>query len=390
MGALSLDLVREHSPGPLFQRLKALGLPGNKTEQYRHFAIKPLLARDYTLKTVAVHTPKTGERLVIENGAVTELPAGCSIAYPSAFAADQGHYDALYFLSHLLAPAVIALEIAENAGFELRHIVSDARTLLPYRLSVTVAPEKHAEIFETFEGAGSAESLVLYGIDAEIGAGAALQWIRDESGTAEETALIGTHCFRVGANGRLELKTFDFGSAQALHLYKIDLEAHARCDAGHLLMASGTARRGNVVHINHNAPHATCVQEARSVLRGAATGIFDGLIRVDAKARYADARQNTKAVLLSPQAYMYAKPQLEIYTDELEASHGATIGQLDEDALFYLRSRGIAEEEARSMLVLAFADALIGSVGDSPYAERIRADFQSAYFTAPDAAKETP
>ncbi|WP_345987209.1 SufD family Fe-S cluster assembly protein [Sulfurimonas sp. HSL1-2] len=390
MGALTLDLVREQAQGPLFERLSSLGLPGNKTEQYRHFAIKPLLARDYTLKTAAVHTPKTGERLVIENGVVTEIPAGCSVSYRSPFTADPDHYDALYFLSHLLAPAVIALEISEDAGFELRHIVSDARALLPYRLSVTVTPGKHAELFETFEGEASAESLVLYGIDAEIGDGAVLLWIRDESGTAEETALIGTHRFHVGANGSLELKTFDFGTAQALHLYKIDLESHARCDAGHLLMASGTARRGNVVHINHNAPHATCVQEARSVLRGAATGIFDGLIRVDAKARYADARQNTKAVLLSPQAYMYAKPQLEIYTDELEASHGATIGQLDEDALFYLRSRGIAEEEARRMLVLAFAEALIDSVGDSAYAERIRADFQSAYFTAPAATKEIP
>ena len=381
MAAVTLDLVRTQTQHPLYAKLESLGLPGNKTEPYRHFAIKPLLARDYALKTVAEHTPKTGKRLLIENGSVTEIPAGLSVTYVSPFEADPEHYDALYCLSHLMAPVVICIEAASDVFFELHHVISEARTLLPYRICISVLPEKRVEVFETFEAEGSKESLILYGIDADVQPHATLRWVRDEDGTATETALVGTHRFDVKEGGALELKTFDFGTAQALHLYKIDLGEHGWCDAGHLLMAGGGARRGNVVHINHDRPYAKCVQDARTILKDTATGIFDGLIRVGSAARYASARQSSKAVLLDKHAYMYAKPQLEIYTDELEASHGATICQLDEDALFYLRSRGIAEHEAQKLLVLAFADVLIDGVGEGALAERIHADFETAYFT---------
>ncbi|MEJ2500998.1 MAG: SufD family Fe-S cluster assembly protein [Campylobacterales bacterium] len=380
MAPVTLDLITPEPHNPLFQRFEALGLPGNKTEQYRHFAIKPLLGRSYTLRRVAEHAPETGARLVLENGAVTEIPQGCSVTYVSPFAADTGHYDALYFLSHLMAPVVICLEITADTFLEIRHIVNETQTLLPYRLCISVLPGIRAEVFETFETDGSDESLLLYGIDAEVQAHATLRWIRDEYGTASEAALVGTHRFDVGFNGALELKTFDFGSVQALHLYKIDLDEYGWCDANHLLMASGESRRGNVVRINHNKPYAKCAQDARTILKDRATGIFDGLVNVGEAAHYASAHQNSKAVLLDANAYMYAKPQLEIYTDELEASHGATIGQLDESALFYLRSRGIAEDEARKMLVLAFADVLIDGVGEGELAERIHADFETAYF----------
>jgi len=380
MGALTLELVHEQAQHPLFERLTALGLPGNKTEHYRHFAIKPLLASEYTLHTVAEHTPKTGQRLVIENGRVIEIPANCSVTHTGSFAADTDHFDALYFLSHLLAPTVIAVDVTDDTVIELRHNVTLPEMLLPYRISVNVAPGKQAEVHESFRTAQSRSGLLLYGIDARVEADAALHWVRNESGTETETALVGSHRFDVCEGAALTLRTFDCGSAQALHLYKIDLDERGRCDAGHLLMASGDARRGNVTRINHNGPHTECVQDARSILRGNATGIFDGLLRINEHARYADARQNSRAVLLDAHAHMYAKPQMEIYTDELQASHGATIGQLDEEALFYLRSRGIADAEARKMLVLAFADGLIDSVGDTFLRERIRADFERAYF----------
>jgi Fe-S cluster assembly protein SufD len=380
MSAISLDLVADRVQDPLLASLNALGLPGNKTEQYRHFAVKPLLEREYTLRTADKHTPSEGNALVIENGNVVEIPAGVSVTYVTPFQADTAHFDALYFMSHLLTPAVINIEIAQDTAFEIRHIADEPALLLPYRIGVSLADNARAEIFETFETEGSGESLLLYGLDADVGRHATLRWIRNQTGVAGNTAVIGSHRFDVRDNGALELKTFDFGSAQTLHLYKIDLGAYGWCDADHLLLATGNAKRGNVVHINHNSPYAKCVQDARTILKDKATGIFDGLVRVGHDARYASARQNSKSVLLDKHAYMYAKPQLEIYTDELEASHGATIGELDEHSLFYLRSRGIAEDEARKILVLAFADVLIDSVGDGELAERIHADFERAYF----------
>lgn len=375
-----VTLALADTKNPLYGPLNSLGLPGNKTEQYRHFGIKPLLARDYLLKISKIQTPKEGSRLVIDNGVVTEFPKGVTVRFIDDFIADRDHYDALYFLSHILVPAVVCIEVAEDALFELQHRFTQKQTLLPYRICIKTAPNSKVEVFETFQTQGSEESLLLYGIDAEIAADSTLRWIRDENTPAEESVVIGTHRYNVERQGALELKTFDFGSGQALHLYKIDLSDYAWTDAAHLLLATEEACRGNVVRINHNHPYSKSVQEARSILKGRAAGIFDGLIRVGHDARYANANQNSKAVLVGEHAHMYAKPQLEIYTDELKASHGATIGQLDEEALFYVRSRGIALEEARKMLVLAFADTLIDTVGNDETVKKIHADFEAAYY----------
>ena len=381
MQSVSLDLAGSRRSHPLFARLEALGIPGNKTEHYRRFAVKPLLNAAYDLVEVhGEHAAESGAVLRIENGEVVEVPAGVSVSFADPFEADENHFDALYFLTHLAAPKVICLEIGRDADIEIVHRFEREKALLPYRLCVTVAPGVKAKVFESFETAGSTSSLMLYGIDARIETEATLRWVRDQNGSASECAVIGSHRYDVAARGALELKTFDFGSAKALHLYKIDLDEYAWCDAEHLLLASHDARRGNVVQINHNRPYAKSAQNARNILKDEATGIFDGLIRVGHDARYTSAHQNSKAILLGEHAFMYAKPQLEIYTDELEASHGSTTGELDEDALFYLRSRGIEHDEAQKMLVLAFANALIDTAGDDNIVERIRTDFEAAYF----------
>jgi len=98
---------------------------------------------------------------------------------------------------------------------------------------------------------------------------------------------------------------------------------------------------------------------AKNVLTGHARGVFQGRIEVARAAQKTDGYQMSQALLLSPNAEIDVKPELEIYADDVKCSHGATVGELDQDALFYLRSRGLPEPEARGMLVRAFlADAL--------------------------------
>jgi len=135
-----------------------------------------------------------------------------------------------------------------------------------------------------------------------------------------------------------------------------------------------------VLFINHNKPYAKSVQDVRTILKDSANGIFDGKIYVGHGAKYSDAKQNSQAILLGEKASMHAKPQLEIYTDELEASHGSTIGQLDENALFYLRSRGISLQEAQKIIVLAFANNFIETIGNKEDASKIYANFEASYY----------
>ncbi|MDB2562352.1 SufD family Fe-S cluster assembly protein [Sulfurimonas sp.] len=372
----SLSLNDFNTNHPLYKKLETYGLPHSKTEQYRNFPIKPILADEYTFKKVQFDQMKEGKKLLIENGAVVEYPKGVKVLLDRTFEADQEHFDTLYFASHMLSQAVIYLEVTQDLKFEIQHIFNDKTTLLSYRIVINVKENIQVEVFESFQMQGSQNSFFLYGIDSFIEQDATMLWIRYENRKKSEAKLVGTHKYAVAKQGAIELKTFDYGSASSLHLYKIDLEDYAWLDASHLLLATKDSRRGNVIQANHNKPYAKSVQEARSILKDTATGIFDAKICVTDKAPYSNASQNSKAILLDENAHMYAKPQLEIYIDELEASHGSTIGTLDEDALFYLSSRGIKQEDAQRMLVLAFANSLIHTIKDQTYSKKIHEAFE--------------
>jgi Fe-S cluster assembly protein SufD len=114
--------------------------------------------------------------------------------------------------------------------------------------------------------------------------------------------------------------------------------------------------------VRHAAPHGISRQTVKNVLDGHARGVFQGKIEVARGAQKTDGYQMNQALLLSPNAEIDSKPQLEIYADDVKCSHGATVGELDAEQLFYLRSRGIAEEVARGMLVRAFLTEAIDAV----------------------------
>lgn len=119
-----------------------------------------------------------------------------------------------------------------------------------------------------------------------------------------------------------------------------------------------------VTSLDHAEPGATSNQIIRSVLGGKATGTYLGRIGVARDAQRTDAAQSVKAMLLSPTAVANAKPELEIFADDVKCAHGATVGALDEQALFYLKSRGIGEAEAKALLLEAFVAGLFEDIAD--------------------------
>ncbi|TFH34796.1 MAG: SufD family Fe-S cluster assembly protein, partial [Bacteroidia bacterium] len=127
------------------------------------------------------------------------------------------------------------------------------------------------------------------------------------------------------------------------------------------------------INIDHAMPNCTSNQLFKGVLDDFSTAVFNGRIHVDKNAQGTRAYQSNKSILLTDDAKMYTKPQLEIYADDVKCSHGATIGQLDQEALFYLRSRGIGSEEARLMLMFGFAHEVVENIKTAALSERIDA-----------------
>jgi len=133
----------------------------------------------------------------------------------------------------------------------------------------------------------------------------------------------------------------------------------AECDFSGLLF--GRQRQHMDIHtlVNHNAPLTNSYETYKTILNDRSQGVFNSLVVVKKDSQKINAVQSNANLLLSDQAQINAKPELEIYADDVKCAHGATTGQLDMDALFYLMARGIGEEEARDLLTLAFANEVI-------------------------------
>jgi Fe-S cluster assembly protein SufD len=138
------------------------------------------------------------------------------------------------------------------------------------------------------------------------------------------------------------------------------------CTLNGLYMAAGRQLIDNHTRIDHVKPHCTSHELYKGILDDQARGVFNGKIYVHQDAQKTDAKQTNKTLLLSEDAVINTKPQLEIFADDVKCTHGATIGQLAEEAIFYLRSRGIGQEDARSLLTFAFANDIIGRIKVEP------------------------
>jgi Fe-S cluster assembly protein SufD len=139
-----------------------------------------------------------------------------------------------------------------------------------------------------------------------------------------------------------------------------------------IYVAVGSQHHDTNMRVRHAEPHCGSRQFYRGILDDRARGVFSGRIIVHEGAQKTDAKQTCMNLLLSDEAHVEAKPQLEIYADDVKCTHGATVGQIDEDALFYLQARGIEEVVARTLLFFAFANEVIDRMEIEPVRELLR------------------
>jgi Fe-S cluster assembly protein SufD len=166
----------------------------------------------------------------------------------------------------------------------------------------------------------------------------------------------GIHDFAVtiAAGGRFAFHVLSATDAYARIAIDVTLHDGAHFEFGGVQVGGGTANLEIVTTVRHVEPNATSNQVVRSVLGGSATGSYLGKVAVSRDAQKTDSVQSVKAMLLSRTATANAKPELEIYADDVKCAHGATVGELDKTALFYLAARGIPPVEAQTLLLQAF------------------------------------
>ncbi len=223
-----------------------------------------------------------------------------------------------------------------------------------------------ATLVETHLGLGSQVCLTSAVAQAVLGESARLDLHRLQQ-EGQGSLHVGEWLVRQSRDSRFNSLSVSLGGAVSRHDIFAELAGEgARCTLDGLYLGSGRQVVDNHTFVDHAAPRCTSTEDYKGILDGSSRGVFAGRVLVRPGAVKTDARQNNRSLLLTEEAEADTKPQLEIYADDVKCSHGAAVGQLDPDALFYLRSRGLPELEARAMLTLAFAGELLGRVEHEP------------------------
>lgn len=209
-------------------------------------------------------------------------------------------------------------------------------------------------------------------MEVEVGAGARFHHIRSQGRDHQRRAV--THLFaRLGAGALFKSFTLTANGVMTrneavLELVGDDAQAHIAGAA----VGDGEFHHDDTVFVTHQGQRCESRQVFKKVLKNGAVGVFQGKILVKQGAQKTDGYQISQALLLDGDSQFLAKPELEIYADDVKCSHGSTSGAIDEVALFYLRSRGVPMRAAQSLLVLAFLAEAIGEIADEEIAEDIR------------------
>ena len=161
-------------------------------------------------------------------------------------------------------------------------------------------------------------------------------------------------------DAKLDCAYFDLGGRLVRNDFDIRLAGPgAEATLNGLFLASSGQHTDNHIRMDHVAPRTRSAESFRGIIGDRGHGVFNGKVVVHPDAQHIDARQSSDNLLLADNAEIDTKPELEIYADDVKCSHGATIGELDDDQLFYLRARGLADEEARNLLTFAFANTIL-------------------------------
>jgi Fe-S cluster assembly protein SufD len=384
-----------------FGRFLERGFPSTREEEWRFTSVAPIAALAFDRSAPATVDPHRLEpytfaplaTVVLVNGRVStplssidRLPAGVTLTSLSALGwllqspAARRHAPNTVFVdlnSAFLEDGVV-IDIARGAIVsEPIHVLAFAvpaahPTLIAPRVIVRVGDHAQATIIESYAGQSGESTLTTAVTEIMLGASAMVEHTKIQRESARAFHLASTFV-ELGRASTFRSQALTFGARIARNDIAAELGGEgAECTLNGLYVADGDALVDTHTLIDHAKPHCPSHEVYKGILGGRARAVFNGKIIVRPDAQKTDAKQTNKALLLSDEAQVNTKPQLEIFADDVKCTHGAAIGQLDEDAMFYLRARGLNEHDARSLLIHAFAGQILDGIQVPVVRERMQ------------------
>ena len=366
-----------------FRRFAELGFPTTKNEEWR-FTNVAAIARGRFAAAVPAQAdldalaPFTaGIRLVFVNGVLSgsasSLPKGVQVGeLTEAAATHLGKYagfdqNAFVALNTALITGGAFVQVARGSVVEqpiqiVYASVGGQAEGLPHlqpRTLVVVGASAQCTVVETYVGTGKYFTNAVTEIVAGDGAVVDHYKVQQE---APEAFHIATMQASLGRSTNFSSHSIAVGGALVRNDAIARLSEGAEATLNGLYVVNGKQHIDNHTEIDHAKPHGTSHELYKGILDGKATAVFNGRIIVRKDAQKTDSKQTNKNLVLSDDAVIDTKPELQIFADDVRCTHGATIGQLDEESMFYLQSRGIGREQARSLLTYAFAQDILDRI----------------------------
>jgi Fe-S cluster assembly protein SufD len=264
------------------------------------------------------------------------------------------------------------LELAKPIYLLYVTLAGPKPTVTHPRNLILIGGESQATVIEGYLGFGDSAYLTNAVTEIAVGENSILEYVKleGESATAFHTATVKIHQAR---NASAHATTVALGARLAREDTTAALDGEGgEATLNGIYVLTGEQHVDNHTTLDHARPHCASRELYKGILDGKSTGVFNGKIIVRPDAQKTDSKQSNKNLLLSEEATINTKPQLEIYADDVKCTHGATVGQIDAEALFYLRSRGIGQLEARSLLTAAFANDVLDKIKYSRLRERLK------------------
>lgn len=381
------------------EQFLSAGFPTQRQERWKYTNLRRLESRAFSLAEPAALDAKqpewlahAGLRIVFVNGhwmpglsSQHALQPGVTVltlkqwlqrepAEVAAYLRDHGQLEgpALEQLNLAFFEDGVIVNLADKAILDeplyiVHHCTNAAAQRMSHpRVMIRAGRNSRATVIEHFLGADEAEYFTNCVSRIDVAAGGAIRHFRmqQESTRAFHIAHVQA---KLANDSRYSIHDIAFGAS----LGRSDITTLIEGRGAHaglfgLFTPMGTQHLDAHTRIDHVAPNTTSEEDFRGIAGGRGRGVFNGKIIVRPDAQKIDSRQSSRNLLLSPQAEIDTKPELEIYANDVKCSHGATTGQLDATALFYLRSRGLSESDARAALIRAFAESILSTVDVAP------------------------
>jgi Fe-S cluster assembly protein SufD len=317
------------------------------------------------------YSPETLSLQKLENGVIIGSLAKAKIQYPEYFEKYYGEIaetatNGLTAINTAIAEDGVFIYIPDNVVVEkpvqLIKLVNKRGLMLNTRNLIILGKNSSFTFLHCDDSINHDDSFINTLTEIHIGENATLDLYKLQN-INDETALINNSFFNMERDSRLKVNVLSFNGGlirNELHVNLNGTGADARLNG--LYLMDKKQHIDNQVYVNHNAPHCNSSELFKGILDNQARGVFNGYIYVVRDAQKTNAFQRNNNILMTSSTKINTMPFLEIYADDVQCSHGATVGQIDNEALFYLMQRGIPFDDARMLLMFAFAAEITDNI----------------------------